>query len=882
MKNKLLIILLTVIAVSLFTSELKADVFAHHFRVTQPTSNEPFDGSFDDGTPAAIRFVLSDKADSIWIMIYNSSNTLVRTILETNFNAGDTLIIWNGQDNGGTTVPTGTYHFEVKTSSVGYNQYTMIYNTNPPISTRGVTTMKNTAFKGFGFIYAASSGDEYATGASRHSADGTMWGDVKGNAKLTTTGLPLGGANARYSSEADNDGYIYVVGRDNRNLLRYHVDSLEVTQVTDSSGFDNFFLNSVAIRQISGGKYVMLSGTNGSTSGWTRSRIYGFELGNSPTYTGTKNIIFESTDIMVWDAIFGRDNRIYVTFFGRTDGLVKPGVAAFNFTGTPLTWADTLWTVRIDTGRGNTAAYYMGSTPNDDILYFTIARIASGNPALPVQNIYYVKNLYTTRDFGTAFVDLQNNMSITRSDIAVDAVGNVVFFENSNEEVIIIAPPFGYNSFTTPSQVQIQVVSAETIAAVKVDANNDFIPDRNGQVVTVIGTVNSINFTASSNRFSYFIQDATGGINITKGSMPGGGPVFNIGDRVLATGTVGIFNGTTQLNIDSVQRDVVLLSSGNPLTPHQISLAQYLANAEYYESMLIEINGLGKAPENTANWPAANSDANMIVWDGYNRTTLRLDRDTDIDGTTEPQFPIKVKGVATQFTTSNPPNDGYQISPNAYADITPNVAVPPSPYFFLNSPANNSVITVTSETQQFTANWRKSIDLNGDPIIYQFVLLKSPVYQSGVLNDTVFNYTGSTVLGWLGTADTLITKWTVRAKGNEPTIVPSVDTFNVTFIKNIIGVKEDFVPVEFFVDQNYPNPFNPSTQIKFGLPEAAVVDLRVYNILGQEVAVLLNNKQLDAGIHSTEFNASKLSTGTYIYRLKSGNNVVTKKMILIK
>jgi hypothetical protein len=879
LKNGLFLLLVTVLFL-INNQVAKADVFAHYLRVTQPDSELPFDGKFDDGSGAAVRFILSDRADTVWVNIYLTGN-LVKTIKATNMSAVDTFVVWDGTNNGGQNVGTGSYTFEVKAFNTGYTEYTKIYYNTPPISTRGVTAVTNKGVKNFGFIYSASNGDEYATGVARHAGNGVMFGDVMGAAKLTTTGVPLGPLEARYSSEADNDGYVYVVGRTNRNLMRYHVDTLVVSEVTDSSGFNNYFMNSVAIRQKDGGKFVMMSGTNASTSGFANSRVYGFELGNAPSYTGTKNLILESTDYMVWDAIFGRDNKIYVTFFGRTDGLVKPGVAAFNYTGTQLTWADTLWTTRIDTGRGNTAAYYFGATPADDRLYFTIARIASGNPPTS-QNIWVIKNLETTRDLSVAYADEQNNLSITRSDIAIDAVGNIVYFENSNEETVVIAPPFGPNQFTTPGIGLIQVVAAEDIAAVKIDANNDFIPDRVGQTVTVVGVVNSINFTASANRFSYYIQDGTGGINITKGSQPGGGPVYNIGDRLLVTGVLGHFRGTSQLEIADLTTDISLLGTGVALSPVQLTIPAYLSQAEKYEGMLIEIMGVAKTAASPA-WPTTSANVTFKMYDGYNLLDMFLDLDAGLFNNAEPTWPVNVKGIATQYTSSSTVyNDGYQVSPRFYSDFTQGVAVPPSPYFFLNAPANNATIVVTDSNQTFTAKWGKAVDLNGDNIVYQFILLKTPLYQSSALSDTQFTFTGKQVLTWLAGQDTLSTKWTVRAKGSETTIVASVDTFNITLINDIIIGVKDIMPSEFYVQQNYPNPFNPSTTIKFGLPAETNVDLRVFNILGQQVAVLLNNQIMSAGHHDINFDASKLSTGTYIYRLSSGDNVVTKKMILMK
>jgi hypothetical protein len=88
-------------------------------------------------------------------------------------------------------------------------------------------------------------------------------------------------------------------------------------------------------------------------------------------------------------------------------------------------------------------------------------------------------------------------------------------------------------------------------------------------------------------------------------------------------------------------------------------------------------------------------------------------------------------------------------------------------------------------------------------------------------------------------------------------------------------------PTGFSLMQNYPNPFNPSTTIKFTIPEKEFVSLKVYDVMGNEVAILLNEEK-QAGLHSIQFEASKLSSGTYFYKLQVGNIVEMKKMILLK
>ena len=93
--------------------------------------------------------------------------------------------------------------------------------------------------------------------------------------------------------------------------------------------------------------------------------------------------------------------------------------------------------------------------------------------------------------------------------------------------------------------------------------------------------------------------------------------------------------------------------------------------------------------------------------------------------------------------------------------------------------------------------------------------------------------------------------------------------------------KQNFASLQFYLNQNYPNPFNPTTTIKYSIPVAGLVTIKVYDLLGQEVAVLVNeNKQ--AGTYDLEFNASSLSTGVYIYKLTAGSFTGTKKLLLLK
>jgi hypothetical protein len=102
-------------------------------------------------------------------------------------------------------------------------------------------------------------------------------------------------------------------------------------------------------------------------------------------------------------------------------------------------------------------------------------------------------------------------------------------------------------------------------------------------------------------------------------------------------------------------------------------------------------------------------------------------------------------------------------------------------------------------------------------------------------------------------------------------------------LDHITGIKSNSKPTEFQLNQNYPNPFNPSTKISFYLPHNSYVKLTVYDLLGKEVKQLINNF-LYSGSHEVTFDAASdgLASGVYFYRLKAGDNVSVKKMILLK
>lgn len=121
---------------------------------------------------------------------------------------------------------------------------------------------------------------------------------------------------------------------------------------------------------------------------------------------------------------------------------------------------------------------------------------------------------------------------------------------------------------------------------------------------------------------------------------------------------------------------------------------------------------------------------------------------------------------------------------------------------------------------------------------------------------------------------------------DDTTVFPQemiVDYVRVYEDAELVSIGDDGVeaPDGFSLRQNYPNPFNPTTQIEYNLPEAGEVRLEVFNMMGQQVAMLVNGTQ-SAGSHTVSFDGSELASGMYLYRLTAGTQVLTQKMTLVK
>jgi flagellar hook assembly protein FlgD len=883
-----------------------ANVFPSYIRITQDYSKAPFDGSFADGTGAAIRFFLNQVADSVQVgVIPAAGGAPIATITKYNLGPGDNAIYWDGTTAPRTPAPAGQYKFVVTAYHGGFSAYTQIDYWTSNLSfifTRGVTDIKNPALRWFGFIYTVSRGG-YVTGLARHAADGSQYGFKPDSAFLATTGvaLPGSGNNISYAPTADTDGYVYVIKFDDHTIYRFHVDTLAVALFdTSLKGGIGMGVKGLNVRGTGAAKTLYVTGD---------SSVFSIQIGTQDFNTAppTKLVTVGSDTgkrLFFWDATVGEDNSLYVVY--RADSAIgtlpvhSRGILKFDLnTGTlPKRLADTVWTARMADGDPVTIALWDGPTPSgsDDILYLSHD---VGTPNTELSGLYAFTNLTAAAPTrAVAWADPDNNASSSRSTVINDVVGNLVYFENSNEQVVLVSPPSGPNSYTLTSLDTLTITNAGfvwplvTIGGARIDANKDGQPDRRYDTLRVIGVINSVNIQTTN--FGYFMQDSTGGLEIFKSGLVGA-PAIKPGDRVMVKGFVDYYRGTTEITPQNLATDITVLDTGNAITPFVLTIGQYKANAEFYESRRIQLTLAQPIGFGPSTWPAAGVAVTDTIWNGIDTCLLRLDSDTEIPGSAYPAFPVKLTGVASQFTTSASVHlNGYQITPIYNSDFVP-INAPPVAKFALLSPPNGSTLNVdTSSTSTYKFTWQAALDFNNDALIYQF----QPVGKAGSGADssgkaTAKTYTSAQLRTLMGTADTLVLRWTVLAKDPTNPAVANLDTFTVTLKKVFVGVEdENGIPATYQLSQNYPNPFNPSTTIRFGLPMQSTVTLRIYDILGREVQTLLQDTR-PAGYHSVVWdgrdrNGNTAATGVYFFRIEArpvdngAPFTSLKKMMLVK
>lgn len=459
-------------------------------------------------------------------------------------------------------------------------------------------------------------------------------------------------------------------------------------------------------------------------------------------------------------------------------------------------------------------------------------------------------------------VDVTNGLASAKLVLVTPSLGSISNGNGTGDVAAVLAGNNYYRLFIlgTNNGVASYKTNFLTIAQARQDLDLNLIPDRLNDTVTVRGVVISPNYQTVNN--SYYIWDGTAGITTFK---PGVTPTLNLGDLVDVVGLIGQFRGLTQIQPFADSSIVFISDSNNVPAPLVISLSQYNANPEAYEGTLLGFVGMTKT---SGTWPASGVSVTLRFKQGTDSVDVRIDSDTDIDGQPEPVWPRDVIGLGSQFSSGTTVvNDGYQILPRYYAtDFPPAGTIPVELISFSANAVGTTVVL----------NWKTATETNNLGFAVQRSFDGQNFLDIGFVNGsgtTTQEKSYSFVDFDLGVAQTIYYR------------LRQIDYNGVATYTSIIQVELAKV-YSYNLAQNYPNPFNPATSINFTLPVDAQVTVKIYDILGNEVFQVVNNK-LQAGSHLYPISFNNLSSGIYVYTIDAvgvdGSTFrSSKKMTLMK
>ncbi len=354
-----------------------------------------------------------------------------------------------------------------------------------------------------------------------------------------------------------------------------------------------------------------------------------------------------------------------------------------------------------------------------------------------------------------------------------------------------------------------------------VDANG--VPLDNTNIVAIEGVATpSVSFGGTANLNS-FLQDTTAGVGVFRNSASAADDLIQ-GNNFVVKGTVGQFNGNTQINLFA-DTDIYNLGAGTLPTPLVTTVAALLANPEQFEGSLIRIVSLSKT---SGTWPTTGSSASITVSDGTGTLTLRIDSDTNIDGSPEPTYPAEITGIFTQFDNSSPFNSGYQIQPRNTADIVGTADTTP-PTISTLTPGDDAVGVVV-----------------GANLVATF----SEAVQKGTGNIVIRRSSDNSVVETID-----VTSAQVTVSGNQVTINPTNDLTTSTgfYVEIATGAIEDLASNDFA-----------------GIANATTWNFTTAATTGGVPLPVINNFDTNLGTGWTAFSVDSDAANTWFFTSNSG------------
>lgn len=466
MKNFLFLFVILLVATS---GTVYSDVFASRIKITNPDGS-PFDGKLNDGSGAKFWYYLNDTSTAVVVKVINkNSSATVATI-----NAGaqgvssnPNSVTWDGSGSANGE----KYYISIATTGIvrSADTYTSFYfqATSPigsiaqGIFTRGVDINNNMETPGFGYWYASNThttaNDGYLTGLLRYNPDGSFAGTNAGHPILTNTldsrntgGSFNWGLTAPWTSAVDSKGRIYQVS--NGNAL---VSPGFITRLDNDTAAPKIIKSNINSPR---GVYAHGEGANLKLYIAADTVVWRANIGNDDTLMTPLELV-ASLGAYVRDVIIDDAGFLIATLRTGTTGVAPGYIERYDISGgLPKKRTDATFSITHSTGQPVCLVKKSGpnkTSASDDTIYYSIRGASAADEAnlgihqiTTIDGFYDVKRIFKSGDVPSS-IGGNNNAN---ADLALDWAGNIVWFENSNEEIFMVATPRSGATVTLTTQ----------------------------------------------------------------------------------------------------------------------------------------------------------------------------------------------------------------------------------------------------------------------------------------------------------------------------------------------------------------------------------------------------------------------------------------------
>ena len=342
-----------------------------------------------------------------------------------------------------------------------------------------------------------------------------------------------------------------------------------------------------------------------------------------------------------------------------------------------------------------------------------------------------------------------------------------------------------------------------------------------------------------------------------------------------------IFTATNPITSSSVSDSILIIV----LAVNDAPIISVLADTTIDEDTAIDIYLSANDIENDLLTFSVNTDTSAIFTSIFG-DTLSLTTENNWNGSSNIQVVVRDGMEMDMFTETD--TTSFQLTVNAVND---------TPSSFVLSEQDSNYITMDNfATDSIIFTWDESIDIDGDELLYDFtatLIIDGQVkadYNLESLTNREIKIDYQSIFDEIFAAEVMFAgiEWDVSVTDGVEDVISENGSLNVGINASaaVLSINGELLPEVFALHQNYPNPFNPVTTLRYDIPENSRVNITIYDMLGRQVKTLVNQTQ-DAGYKSIIWNATNnygkpVSAGIYLYQIHAGDNMETKKMVLLK